>query len=83
MQNAMPPPLTLAYLLRANLLLTPWCTACTTFGAELYPEPLIARFGAKMTLDAVTALLRCQRCGARAAEVQVAVRDLRMGLRDE
>jgi hypothetical protein len=76
------PPPTLGYLQREGLYLQAWCTVCRQFGHDLDPAPLIARFGPAMTLAALTARLRCARCGRRAAETKVAVRNLRMGLRD-
>jgi ribosomal protein L37E len=79
----MPSPLTLAYLQREGLFLRTWCSACGTGGADLDPAPLIERYGAAMTIEAVTARLRCRRCGARAAETRVAVNGLRMGLKGE
>ena len=76
------PPLTLAYLARENLQMQTWCTGCQTFGRKLDPEPLIERYGADMTIEAVTRRLRCGKCGARAAETRVAVRGLKMGMRE-
>ena len=51
-------------------------------GRDLEPNPLIGRLGVDTTLEAMTRRLRCDRCGARAAETRVIVRDLKMGLRN-